>query len=384
MANGSGTSYAGGASVSNLSSTADAVVTLYAQWSLIDYSITYHVNGGTGIGNNPTQYNVESQIILSGITREHYTFAGWFSDEGLTVAVTSIAPGTIGDIDLYAKWTEILYVVSLDLSGGRFTQSPEGWTSNNGVMLRSYLSGTSIATIVSSLGSPVKDPSTTLSYMFDSWDVISGNLFGDLKITASYKASFIIPEPSEGTTSVDSSEVQVATLSSESITSLKESVDNGKLNDVEIILKEGALSLDSESIRSLTGTNLEVSIKKDVEIPETVKGAAEGRSVYEIRIGDVHEFGGKLKITLDYKLQNDEDPDKLVIWNIKDDGTHEVMQCDYSNGKISFSTTHLSYYAVMVDDSSEPQSFPWVWIVVGAVLLVAAAGVAFFVIKKKA
>ena len=55
-ADGSGTSYANGASVSNLTSSNGGTVTLYAQWSRSGYTTTFkfHLNGGTASGLSET------------------------------------------------------------------------------------------------------------------------------------------------------------------------------------------------------------------------------------------------------------------------------------------------------------------------------------------
>ena len=62
-ADGSGTSYADKASVKNLASTDGKTITLYAQWTLDTYTITYKLNGGTNASGNPASYNVTTATI---------------------------------------------------------------------------------------------------------------------------------------------------------------------------------------------------------------------------------------------------------------------------------------------------------------------------------
>ena len=58
-------------------------VTLYADWQIVTYTITYVLNGGDTIGANPTEYDIESQdIVLADPTGKH-TFIGWYKDEAL-------------------------------------------------------------------------------------------------------------------------------------------------------------------------------------------------------------------------------------------------------------------------------------------------------------
>ena len=52
--------------------------TYKANWSVISYTITYNLNGGTVSTANPTTYNVSSSnITLNASTKPGYTFTGW-------------------------------------------------------------------------------------------------------------------------------------------------------------------------------------------------------------------------------------------------------------------------------------------------------------------
>ena len=79
-------------------------VTLYADWQIVTYNITYVLNGGETIGANPTEYTIESQdITLADPTGKH-TFVGWYKDEALKEKITVITNRSFGDITLYADW----------------------------------------------------------------------------------------------------------------------------------------------------------------------------------------------------------------------------------------------------------------------------------------
>ena len=79
-------------------------VTLYADWQIVTYNITYVLNGGETIGENPTEYTIESQdITLADPTGKH-TFVGWYKDEALKEKITVITNRSFGDITLYADW----------------------------------------------------------------------------------------------------------------------------------------------------------------------------------------------------------------------------------------------------------------------------------------
>ena len=90
-------------------------ITLYAQWDIITYDITYNLDGGTNV-SNPSTYTVETPTITLIIpTKEGHTLNGWFDNaEFAGDAVTQITLGTINDITLYAKWTINQYNINFN------------------------------------------------------------------------------------------------------------------------------------------------------------------------------------------------------------------------------------------------------------------------------
>lgn len=78
-------------------------VELFAQWKLVNYKITYNLDGGTNSLNNPDEYNYSSaSILLQNPSRLGYRFICWA--EG-----NSIPTNSIGDKTFTAKWDLIHY-----------------------------------------------------------------------------------------------------------------------------------------------------------------------------------------------------------------------------------------------------------------------------------
>ncbi|MCK9576751.1 MAG: InlB B-repeat-containing protein [Clostridia bacterium] len=82
-------------------------ITVYAQFratTVIVYTITYVLDGGTNSGSNVATFSYEDlPVLLYAPTKTNYTFDGWFNNALFTgVAITSIA--TMGNVTLYAKW----------------------------------------------------------------------------------------------------------------------------------------------------------------------------------------------------------------------------------------------------------------------------------------
>lgn len=113
QADGSGTAYSSGQSVSNLTSTKNGSVTLYAIWTAWTYTIKYFPNEGTGTAYTSSHtYGVESNLTANKFTRENYTFLGWATSASGKVAYKdgAIAPSNItysgAQINLYAVWSQ--------------------------------------------------------------------------------------------------------------------------------------------------------------------------------------------------------------------------------------------------------------------------------------
>lgn len=80
-------------------------ITLYAQWKLTKYKITYKLNGGKNAKKNPTSYTYKTSTIkLKNPTRKGYVFKGWYLDKKYKKRVTAINKGSSGNKTLYAKW----------------------------------------------------------------------------------------------------------------------------------------------------------------------------------------------------------------------------------------------------------------------------------------
>ena len=111
--NGKGTSYTNQQTINNL--TGD--LTLYAQWKLPSYKITYKLNGGTNNKKNPSSYTRANKVTLKNPTKKGYTFKGWYKDKKYKNKITTIKKGSTGKITLYAKWQANTYTVKFNGNG---------------------------------------------------------------------------------------------------------------------------------------------------------------------------------------------------------------------------------------------------------------------------
>ena len=92
-------------------------VILYAKWTATPYTITYNTNGGNAIANG--SYTIEEAFILPTPTKIGSTFEGWFDNSELTgEAITTIASGSTGNKEYWAKWNIGTYTIEFDMEGG--------------------------------------------------------------------------------------------------------------------------------------------------------------------------------------------------------------------------------------------------------------------------
>jgi len=93
--------------------------TLYARWSLNQYTIAYVLDGGQNNPANPASYTIESATIeLGDPTKAGYDFDGWFGDAQLEQPSSTITQGSTGNKTFYAAWVQSPYTVNFDANGG--------------------------------------------------------------------------------------------------------------------------------------------------------------------------------------------------------------------------------------------------------------------------
>ena len=121
-ADGSGTAYGDGASVSPSSN-----VTLYAQWTTNTYSFSFDANGGTGsMSGGSAAYGESIQLPGNTFTRPKYTFNGWNTKaDGSGTAYADSASLTVTDnTTLYAQWILVTDYTILLPDGDNITVDP--------------------------------------------------------------------------------------------------------------------------------------------------------------------------------------------------------------------------------------------------------------------
>lgn len=111
-------------------------IDLYAKWSLISYTVTYSMNGGTNAEGNPATYNItQGDVTLADPTAPTgKRFVGWYTaGEGgdrVYVINLDLFVGGATTKQLFAKYETMTYAVTFDLNGA--TGSIESQTIAHG------------------------------------------------------------------------------------------------------------------------------------------------------------------------------------------------------------------------------------------------------------
>ena len=95
-------------------------MTLTAEWQINTYFVTYALNGGSYVPNNPMVFTVESDaFVLTAPTKTGYTFTGWTWEEQTEPQLAVTVPaGTHEDKAFTANWQVNTYTVTFDGNGG--------------------------------------------------------------------------------------------------------------------------------------------------------------------------------------------------------------------------------------------------------------------------
>ena len=95
----------GNGNVFDASTVVTSDITVYAKWTLKNYSITYVLSGGNNNAANPATYTSATPTInMQNPSRDGYEFLGWYADAGFSTLLNQIPQGSTGDKTIYAKW----------------------------------------------------------------------------------------------------------------------------------------------------------------------------------------------------------------------------------------------------------------------------------------
>ena len=114
-----------------------ANVTLYAQWSYDEYTLTFDANGGTVSPTSKTLSYKQPYGDLPTPTYSGYRFLGWYTSKTSDIQVTSTTVhNSPSDVTIYAKWVKT-YTVSFKFHGSTSTDSSQTYDTGTKINLPS-------------------------------------------------------------------------------------------------------------------------------------------------------------------------------------------------------------------------------------------------------
>ena len=162
-----------------------------------------------------------------------------------------------------------------------------------------------------------------------------------------------------------SGNVSSVTVSKSDLETISKKIENNKnINSVSIETSKGDIIIEKEVLSSILENTKADSVSFEVEdaknkLTEEQKKAVGDRPVYDINIKagneNITSFDGKtITISLPYTLKAGEDPENIIVYYVKEDGSLEKVNCEYKNGKVTFETNHLSKYVIGYEEQDKP------------------------------
>jgi uncharacterized repeat protein (TIGR02543 family) len=102
-----------------------ADVSLYAQWTINSYTVSFNSNGGSAVPSQAVNYNATASTPTAP-TLANATFAGWYTDNTTFNNAFNFETAITGPTTLYAKW--LLNSVTGSTAGGSVTAAITGGT----------------------------------------------------------------------------------------------------------------------------------------------------------------------------------------------------------------------------------------------------------------
>ncbi|MBS7525874.1 S-layer homology domain-containing protein [Fusibacter paucivorans] len=129
------------------------------------------------------------------------------------------------------------------------------------------------------------------------------------------------------------------------------------VDEVKVVTPTASFEIDKNSFSEDLTTDVKVSAKnvsvtdlsavQRAQVPSNAKVIDLNASVGDTKVST---FKKPINVALPYELSANENPDKLTVFLLKDDGTIESVPAKYENGQVTFSRKGFSIYFVKEND----------------------------------
>lgn len=327
------------------------------------HSLSYLPNGGTdAVTAANTVYTGQSYTVSTNVfTRTDYTFTGWNTEAdgtGTSYAVGATLVGGPGsdDILLYAQW------------------SPTGSGITGGSSYTTYTTTVSGTTATTTVTPTMTNGAAT--------GAVSADQMSDALKQAQAAAG------ASGTPNVTIQVGGAAGASSVGTTIPQASVQalvSGNAGALTISGPTGSVSFDAAALKTIAGASGDVTVTVAKTDSSALSAAAQAlvgdHPVFSLSVmsggSAVSQFGGDVTVSVPYTPAPGEDTNAIVIYYIAADGAPTLVpnaRYDTATGRVVFTTTHFSTYAVGYNKVSFTDVSTTAWYA-DAVTFLAARGV---------
>ena len=308
-------------------------------------SLAYDANGGSGTLTGTTVYYGQSYTVsANAFTKSSYNFTGWNTQadgKGTAYAAGAVLTGADSSdaVILYAQWS------TADSGGGNGSGGSSGGSTPAPAAPSASVSGsTATTTVKPTIGTDGKATAAVTAAQI-------GDALEKAQEASKTGDPLDVKIKVEGTSGVNS---VAATIPSDSVKKLA----SGGISGLTVSSGLGDLTFGKDALKTISGAasgDVKVTASKveSSTLSDDAKKVVGSHPVYEFSVTSggktISEFGGTVTASLPYTPAAGEDPKAIVIYYIAADGTLTMVpdaHYDEATGRVVFTTTHFSTYAV--------------------------------------
>ena len=241
--------------------------------------------------------------------------------------------------------------------------------------------------IIPPLVIPTMAEDSVFTYEFDYW---GGHYEGmtvtdDIRFLPVFIEYLKVTNPEPGKIAV-STEGEYAAFKSETMGLIIDTAKESNEVTLDVKIKDITIAFDNASLKNLNAEDVRLTIDEVDKgtLDEKTKEIVGDGLLLDISFGENKDFGeGTVSFTIPYTVKEGQDPERVKVYYIQDGEIKEKFDCVITDGKLTFSTSHLSNYAIVYEEPVE--EFPMMYVIAGAIgALVLIGGIgAVIVIKRK-